>query len=277
MLDNATSLEQAADASLWLNTDGLTGGKVWLQVEESLRAGQRVWLCGAHVEPLAQKFGIYHEGRHWLPLTPRPDSGNEWLLRARDVLLAGLALILFAPLLLVLAVLIKRSSAGPVFYRAQVIGLGRRAFTWFKLRSMYIGQARADEQARRQAFHAHVQGNGKGKVIDDTRVTRVGRFMRKYSLDEVPQLWNVLRGEMTLVGPRPCLPYEAELFPPWARRRFAIRPGLTGIWQVLGRGRVSVEDGLGMDVYYTYARSFTLDLKVMVLTIGVMLAGTGGQ
>ena len=105
----------------------------------------------------------------------------------------------------------------------------------------------------------------------------MGRLLRKHSLDELPQLFNVLKGQMSLVGPRPCLPYEAELYPAWAQRRFQMTPGLTGIWQVHGRSRVGLNEGLTMDGFYPYMRSFLFDLKLIWQTVGVLFKGEGGR
>jgi len=115
------------------------------------------------------------------------------------------------------------------------------------------------------------------KAIDEKRITPVGRFIRKHSIDEWPQLWNVLRGQMSLVGPRPCLPHEAVFFTGWQRKRFSVPPGLTGVWQVFGRGRAGFEESAAMDVYYFYRRSFGFDLLLMLKTVGVMLTGKGAK
>jgi len=122
---------------------------------------------------------------------------------------------------------------------------------------------------------ARPSGDTDFKVVDATRVTPVGRVLRRYSLDELPQLLNVLRGQMTLVGPRPCLAYEVEFYPPWAQRRFDVTPGLTGVWQVYGRGRVGFDEAAAMDMYYIHRRSFAFDLYLMLKTVAVVFTGKG--
>lgn len=249
---------------------------LWESVDKELAVGHRVWLTGTLLNPLLYRFGVLCDGRRVLPLAPQR-AQPEWVYRARDVMLASAALILLSPLLALLAVLVKFSSPGPVFHTAAVVGKGGRHFVWRKFRSMRVVPAAQDEAARREQFRAFAQGKHNGKVINETRVTRLGAVLRKYSLDELPQLWNVVKGDMTLVGPRPCLPYEVEMFPAWAARRFQVLPGLTGVWQIVGRSRVSLAEGLAMDVYYRYARSFLYDMQLIVATLPVVLRGEGGK
>jgi len=162
-----------------------------------------------------------------------------------------------------------------------VAGEGGRFFLWRKFRSMTV--AGKEEVERRQAsFRAYAEGSLSGangerafKVINRQRVTPLGHLIRKHSLDELPQLGNVFRGEMSLVGPRPCLPYEMEYFAGWRWRRFTVPPGLTGMWQVFGRGRVGHEEAAAMDVFYTYRRSFGLDLYLMWKTAAIVVNGEG--
>ena len=197
-------------------------------------------------------------------------------MRLRDVAVATVGLTLLSPLFAVLSVLVHRSSPGSVFFTTAVIGKGGRSFIWRKFRSMRPA-APADEARRRDAYRALVEQSTGGKLVDESRVTPVGRFIRRHSLDELPQLWNVLRGEMTLVGPRPCLPYEYDVQAPWQRLRFRVTPGLTGPWQAYGRGRISVDEMALMDYCYSYRRSFLLDLRIILRTIRVVITGEGGR
>ncbi|MBI2939603.1 MAG: sugar transferase [Chloroflexi bacterium] len=257
------------------------------RVEADLRAGRQVWLHGGLFQTLAVRAGRRHHGHSWVVVSPRVGGEPHWLYRIRDVVASLLALLALAPVLAVIVLLVKRSSPGPVLYSTTVIGESGRPFTWYKFRSMRPLSPEEDERRRREKFRAFAdrssQPSGEGgqrpehKVIDESRVTGIGRVLRRYSLDELPQLLNVLKGQMSLVGPRPCLPYEAELFPAWARRRFAVRPGLSGVWQVHGRGRVGFEEALAMDVCYVLTRSFRLDLRLIVQTVAVVLRGEGGR
>jgi len=182
--------------------------------------------------------------------------------RALDILIALVALIVLSPVLLAAAIAIKLGSRGPVIYRQRRVGLDGREFELLKLRTM-------------------VQGSdpvGVGTVVtrEDPRVTAAGRVLRRTSLDEIPNLINVLRGEMTVVGPRPPLAYELAHYKEWHRGRLAMKPGLTGLWQVSGRSTVPFDEMVMLDLYYIENYSLALDLKIMMRTIPVMLFGYGG-
>ena len=199
--------------------------------------------------------------------------------RMFDVTLAGLLLLLTAPVLLALVVWVRLDSPGPALFCQERIGLGRRSFTLLKFRSMV---ASADDAAHRRLIEAELAGaatacGGSTKLAGDVRITRAGRFLRRTSLDELPQLLNVLRGDMSLVGPRPCLPWEAELFPPEYAGRFTVRPGLTGLWQVSGRSTVGTLEMLQMDVAYVAAQGVRSDLRILLLTIPALLRGDGAR
>jgi lipopolysaccharide/colanic/teichoic acid biosynthesis glycosyltransferase len=207
-------------------------------------------------------------------VTLRPPQAVSLARRVFDVLNASAGLLVLLPLLALIAIAVKLSSAGPVLHRAEVVGEDGRRFPWYKFRTMRL--ASDDETQRRARFAEYVRGSrGPTKIIDADRVTAIGRWLRRHSLDELPQLWSVLKGDMTLVGPRPCLVYEYELLQPWHRRRFAVRPGLTGLWQVGGRGRVHADDMAFMDICYALARTWRSDLRILWETIAVVLTGRG--
>ncbi len=209
-----------------------------------------------------------------------PDSVSMYIKRYVDVLLSSVALIIFAPLFLVIAVLIKITSPGPVFYKQVRIGKDGVPFTFYKFRSMYM---KSDEDKWRQAKTIeNIRNRGKNnddstKVVNKSQITSVGKFLRKSSLDELPQLFNVLKGDMTLVGPRPCLPYEWEHYDKWHKKRMSVTPGCTGLWQVTGRSRVGFDDSVVLDLYYIYNKSLWLDFDIMFKTIPVMALGKGGE
>jgi exopolysaccharide biosynthesis polyprenyl glycosylphosphotransferase len=184
---------------------------------------------------------------------------------------AGLCLLVLLPVLVALAVAVKLSSPGPVFFRQARVGRDSQTFEMLKFRSMEDGADRLVEQLMPRS-------NGNGvlfKMVLDPRVTRVGRFMRRYSLDELPQLVNVLRGDMSLVGPRPPLPSEVERYGVDMRRRFTVKPGLTGLWQVSGRSNLSWEDSIRLDVHYVENWSLFLDLMILGRTFGAVIRGDG--
>ena len=199
-------------------------------------------------------------------------------VRTLDVVVSLVVLVLLAPVLLLIALWVRLDSPGPVLFRQRRVGLHRRPFTVYKFRTMRVG---GEDDALHRLIEAELCGedtcrDGSTKLVDP-RITRPGRLLRRTSLDELPQLLNVLRGEMSLVGPRPCLPWEAELFPPQFADRFTVRPGLTGLWQVNGRSTVGTLDMLRMDVTYVRTRRLRLDLWILLVTIPSLLRGGGAR
>ena len=180
--------------------------------------------------------------------------------RALDVAGASLGLALASPFLAVGAIAIKLSDGGPVVYRQRRVGKDGREFELFKLRTMVVG--------------AEQQGAGWAVNRGDPRITRVGRLLRRLSLDEVPQLWNVVRGEMSLIGPRPTLAYQVEQYTPRQRKRLDVKPGITGWAQIHGRASLPWEDRIELDVWYVENRSPAVDLKILLRTPRALLGGT---
>jgi lipopolysaccharide/colanic/teichoic acid biosynthesis glycosyltransferase len=195
------------------------------------------------------------------------------LHRAIDVTLAGLALIATSPLMLAASALIRLDSDGPVLFRQTRIGRNGRPFELIKLRTM---ASDADPAPHQDHVMALIAGGARSEpwapIADDPRVTRVGRWLRRTCLDELPQLVNVLRGEMSLVGPRPATPYECALWSDRDRRRLAVRPGMTGLWQVEGRGLASFDTMVDLDLAYIERRSPALDVAILLRTPLALLA-----
>ena len=197
-----------------------------------------------------------------------------------DILIAGLSLIILSPVLLLVALLVQLSSRGPVLFKQKRVGKDMKTFEFLKFRSMKVGTK--NEEDHKEYFRKYAKGKtaeGKEetfKLDQTTRITTIGRFIRKTSLDEFPQLINVLKGDMAIVGPRPCIPYELEHYCGWQRRRFMIRPGLTGIWQVYGRSRLPFDKAQFLDFLYTVDASHSLDFRLIMKTIPVVLFGKGG-
>lgn len=187
-------------------------------------------------------------------------------------LVAGTAVTLvFLPLIALLALVVRLDSGGPVFFRQERLGRHGRPFHMWKFRSMYHKSDDGRHRADASAWFA-AQPNGRAyKTLDDPRITRAGRFLRRTSLDELPQLFNVVRGEMSLVGPRPGIAYELEHYLPWYFERQRVKPGMTGLWQVSGRDRVSAKEMMTLDVRYVRERTFWLDLQILLLTIPALL------
>ncbi len=195
--------------------------------------------------------------------------------RVIDLVLATIVLLISLPVLAILALLIKLESRGRVIYRAERVGQNERHFACYKLRTMRTDMDDAIHRDHLRYLISNSESVVAARIADDPRITRVGRWLRKSSLDELPQLWNVLRGDMSLVGPRPPLPYEVEHYKPWQKERLSVRPGLTGYWQVLGRGVVTFDDMCRMDLKYIEKRSLTLDLWILLKTPTAVMSRRG--
>ena len=198
--------------------------------------------------------------------------GAYLLKRLLDLVGSALLLIALSPVLLGIALWIKLDSPGPVLFRQTRVGRYGKYFSMWKFRSMYI-----DAEARKQALLAQneMAGGVLFKMRNDPRITRVGRFIRRASIDELPQLWNVLMGDMSLVGPRPALPSEVNQYSLAERRRLDVIPGITCIWQVSGRSDIPFDQQVHLDVEYIESQSFWLDLKLLLLTVPAVLLGRG--
>ena len=238
--------------------------------------------------------------------------GNRFSLACKqgiDRLIAGALMLVTLPVFAVTALAIKVTSRGPVFYVQKRVGQSGRTFRFFKFRTMrhdsddrahrdfardFIQNSGANGKPHSNPEHGPVEmkptlvvdehnhagknGNGNGKVYKmtaDPRVTAVGRFLRRTSLDELPQIFNVLRGEMSMVGPRPPVPYEVEHYQEWHKRRLAAKPGITGLWQVSGRSSVPFDEMVLLDLYYIENRSTAMDIRIMAKTLPVMVKGDG--
>ena len=193
--------------------------------------------------------------------------------RLLDVIVAIVMAVVLAPLILAIVVIIKLESRGPVLFRQERVGRGRRLFRVAKFRTMHHG---AEDGVHRDHIVALIaSGQPAAKLADDARVTRVGGFLRRTSLDELPQLWNVLRGDMSLVGPRPPIPYEVERYPAHWHERFAVKPGITGLWQVTGRSEVSLQRMIELDIEYVRKRSVWFNAWILLRTVPAVLTGRG--
>jgi len=233
-----------------------------------------------HVHPASTRAG--RKGRWPADAGCGRATTDDRLKRGLDVAGGVALLILLSPLFVLIAVLVKVSSPGPVLFRQVRVGQMMKPFTMLKFRTMHVN---ADEGPHHQFVSRFITGsahgadlgtNGLFKLSDDPRITSLGRFLRKTSLDELPQLWNVLRGEMSLVGPRPPLPYELEQYKRWHRRRVVeAKPGLTGLWQVTGRSRTTFDEMVRLDLRYARMRSLSTDLKILLATPAAVISGKG--
>ncbi|MGA0605231.1 sugar transferase [Phenylobacterium sp. VNQ135] len=206
------------------------------------------------------------------PAGPRRSRLARAAKRAIDVVGAAVGLVLLSPLLLLVAILVKATSRGPVFHPCDWVGEGGRRFRGYKFRSMQAGAA--DMEATLQSRN-EMRGPA-FKVTNDPRITPLGRFLRKYSIDELPQLWSVLKGDLSLVGPRAPRVHEFERFTEYQKRKLAVKPGITCLWQVEGRHRINdYDDWVRLDLEYIERWSLWLDIKILVRTLPAVLRGTG--
>jgi exopolysaccharide biosynthesis polyprenyl glycosylphosphotransferase len=248
-------------------------------ISEARETGVPIHLLSDHFKVVQER--VTKSASEFLNVTATPIShglhgfyGN-YLKRLIDLLASLVGGILISPSLIVIALVIKIGSRGSLFYSTDVVGQNGEIFHWYKFRTMYLGK---HDDAHREHVSEHIQKGNRptGKLENDPRITPIGRWLRKHSLDELPQLWSVMTGHMSLVGPRPCLPYEYEQYSGWHKERFAVRPGITGLWQVSGRSSVSFNDMVILDLYYIHNISPWLDAAIVLRTAGVVLTGKGG-
>lgn len=248
------------------------------------RLGGMIAACGRY----GAKASVIPQYNDFIPATPTveaagnlkllnvrstPDKGPLWAFvkRAMDLTGATVGLVLASPIMLVTAIAVKRCDGGPVIFAQERVGKNGVHFKMYKFRSMYV-----DAEERLAELQKYNQVDGPAfKMENDPRVTPVGRFIRKTSVDELPQLWNVLKGEMSIVGPRPPIPREVAQYTDWDWGRLAVKPGLTCYWQVSGRSDVGFEDWMRLDLKYVEEQGFLTDMKILFKTVGVVLRGDG--
>ncbi len=281
--DLPSILQQNAVDEILIAIDHLPYPRLIFLVEACLTTQKIVRIYSDFLNVIADKIRVEFYGN--IPVVMLSQfalQGDAWRVkRLIDVILSALAILTLSPALLLITAAIKISSPGPVFFKQTRIGLGGTPFDFFKFRSMHISN---DESKHKQFVQDFIQKGKQGgdqniqvfKITDDPRIFKFGKFIRKTSLDEFPQLFNVLKGDMSLVGPRPCLPYEWECYDEWHKNRLNILPGCTGLWQALGRSTVSFEEMVILDLYYISNMSLWLDLKIVIQTIPVIFFGKGG-
>jgi len=272
-VDNLIVTDEAIDKSVLISL-----------LDYATSEGLTVWFPQNYLPILEMK--LIPDNFCGLPMIRLCSQKNSWLFNklkcALDALVTLPATALLLPVFAVVGLAIKMNSKGPVFYRAKAIGKNGQTFTMFKFRSMRVD---GGSDIHRNYVTRLIKGeirpeteNGRPlKVTEDPRITKVGHLLRKTSMDELPQILNVLKGEMSLVGPRPCLPYEFEIYKDWHKKRLSVRPGITGLWQVAGRSEVAFEDMVLLDLYYLYNRNFSLDMNVVYETIFAVLAKKGAH
>ncbi len=257
---------------LILTDTGFSPRELLELVEEAHRRAVRVKIAPTTAELLLERAEFVPGEAPLFELRPPAFAGTDWAVkRSFDILVATLVIVIGLPIWLAIAALIKLSSSGPVFFRDRRVGLGEREFGMMKFRTMY-----ADAALRQDALEAENEASGPlFKIKNDPRVTPIGRFLRRYSVDEMPQVLNVLWGDMSLVGPRPLPIRDYEQLEPWHRKRYAVLPGMTGLWQVSGRIDLSFDDLVRLDFYYLENWSIWMDITILAKTIPAVLARRG--
>jgi exopolysaccharide biosynthesis polyprenyl glycosylphosphotransferase len=205
--------------------------------------------------------------------TTPPEGVSTAIKRAMDVVFSGLFLLTFSWVYLLIAVVLKLTSRGPVLFCQERVGMNGRRFTFYKFRSMVVDA----ERRKSELQHLNEMDGPVFKIKNDPRITRVGRFLRKFSLDELPQMWNVFKGDMSLVGPRPPVPAEVEKYESWARRRLSVRPGLTCLWQISGRNNINFNEWMELDLAYIDNWTLGLDVEILLKTVPAVLGGRGAS
>jgi len=253
---------------------GIEMGRVEEVLETCEREGVQIRINSDFFGRLAKKVTIDQVyGVPIISFTTIPD--NEWSLYLRrliDILVSGISLIVLSPFFLIIAILVKFTSEGPIFFEWNVVGFNKKPFHSWKFRTMV-----KDADAKKEMLMAQNEMKGPVfKIKDDPRITKIGKFLRQYSLDELPQLWSVFKGDMSLVGPRPAGPHELARYESWHRRKLSIKPGITCLWQANGRNRIAdFNEWVKLDLQYIDNWSLWLDIKILAKTAWVVLKGTG--
>ncbi len=275
------------DINFVINNHQINDILICSEVESQDRLFEIIQQCkttGKRVHVLSSLYGILYEKLDIDPIGSLsafriyPYSANtlfKVLKRTVDVVLGSLIVLCLLPFLTLIAILIKLDTSGPIFYKPTMIGKDGEPFEMFKFRSM---RHNCPKTLHEEKVKNMILTNGDTKKLEnDPRITRVGRVLRKLSFDEFPQLINVIKGNMSLVGPRPCLPYEFEVMKKWQKKRTAVKPGMTGLWQIKGRNEVLFNDQILLDLYYIEHQSILLDVEILFETIPVVIFGRGGK
>lgn len=280
-IHNLTSIASEHDLDTFLiATDNIEADELIYIAEQCTKLGKQVDIVGTVYNIILEKWKV--EEYTGIPVVRLTGAHNNRLVlfvkRCLDIALCFIGLLLISPILVTIALIIRFTSKGPIIYKQKRIGENGREFDFYKFRSMTVDGESFDEVHRKKLYEQYMQGVSEdGKILNVNRITGIGKILRKTSLDELPQLWNVIKGDMSLVGPRPCVPYEYELYSEWQKKRLSVKPGCTGLWQISDRLNISFTDMVLLDFYYINNISPWLDLQIILKTIPVMIFGRGGK
>jgi undecaprenyl-phosphate galactose phosphotransferase len=269
--------------SVYLAIDNISKNRLYSIISDALQYNSYIHVSSEIMEILPAKLNL--DKVKDLPVVRSNSSFdgayNRYFKRILDVLFTSVGVVIISPFLLFIAIGVKLSSPGPIIFKQKRLGENGKFFDFYKFRSMVVGSD--NDESRKKEMIDLIKGNnnnsngGSTKVVNPSRITKFGKFIRKYSFDELPQLFNVIKGDMSLVGPRPCLPYEYEVYDDWHKRRLSVKPGCTGLWQVTSRSETSYDDMVILDIYYLQNISPWFDLQLLLKTIPVLLTGKGGE
>jgi len=267
--------------SVYIAIDNISRNRLFDLISFCTKAGVYVYISSDKLDVINKKFPVDYIRD--LPIVRAnfisDDFYTKYAKTVFDITISILLLVVLSPLLICVSIGVKLSSPGPVLFKQERTGKNGKPFKFYKFRSMLVGSE--NDESRKSSMKAFVKGekNGSGstKIVNSDRITRFGKFIRKYSIDELPQLFNVVKGEMSLVGPRPALPYEVALYDEWHGRRLQVKPGCSGVWQISGRSSADFNDSVILDIYYVKNISPWLDLEILFKTIPVLISGSGGE
>lgn len=283
ILGKTTDLERIAEEyqvdEIYITIEDTSYNRILELIEYAKITNKQVNLVSSHYKVIEREYDTYEFNKlKSVPIFSQISPFYKmYLKRMFDIFITSTMMIVLSPLFIIISAAIKFSSKGPVFYKAEVVGKDGETFYWYKFRSMKTNSSGNSHQKHLETIIK--ENKSTEKIQQDPRITNIGRILRKYSLDELPQLINVLTGQMSLVGPRPCLPYEFEIMDNWQKRRTKVLPGVTGLWQIRGRNRKDVKfsESIVLDLYYADNISFWFDVKILLATVPAVIYGRGGS
>ncbi|MBD3181346.1 exopolysaccharide biosynthesis polyprenyl glycosylphosphotransferase [Candidatus Poribacteria bacterium] len=262
-----------------ITTDGEDYHELLKMTDICSKIGLKVYIASSSLS-LVARLVTKDKNSEPIIILPQNHRSPVWNFGRRifDIFASSIAILITSPIWLVSSIAIKLSSPGPVFYKREVVGKDNKTFDFYKFRTMYHNNNdSAHQEYVKKLIKGEMDDQETYKIEKDPRITSIGEVLRRFSLDELPQFLNVLKGDMSVIGPRPCNTDEYEHYKEWHKRRTQVKPGITGLWQVRARNKIKYDEMVMMDIYYIHNRSFLLDMKIALETIPVMLFGKGAH